>query len=242
MTGPKDFLEGRAGFYPVYYRGIGYDLNRLIQGLGERYEAVNTVTKAYPCCGFLMAPIENVIDLIQKNRLQRKDISNVLVRVNQQMYNVVCAPPEIKYRPQKISDAIYSLPYVIGTAVLEGDVSLGDFSGESIKDPERLKIVDMVESTVDEDIERKSKELDLTLSLNKIELKTKGGEYFSQETDYAKGFPQNPMTVRDCVLKAKKCAAFAVKQFPESKVEELGEIVENLEEQGNTLSLTKLLY
>jgi len=242
MTGPQDFLEGRGGFYPVYYRGIGYDLNRLIQGLGERYEALNIVTKAYPCCGFLMTPIENVIDLMQKNRLQRKDISKVLVRVNQQMYNVVCAPPEVKYRPQKISDAIYSLPYAIGTAVLKGAPSLEDFSLESIKDPERLKIVDMVESNVDEDIERKSKELDLTLSLNKIELKTKRGECFSQETYYAKGFPQNPMTMRDCTLKAKKCAAFAVKQFPESTVEELGEIVENLEKEENTLSLTKLLY
>lgn len=242
MTGPKDFLEGRAGFYPVYYRGIGYDLNRLIQDLGERYEALNIVTKPYPCCGFLMAPIENVVDLMQKNRLQRKDISKVVVRVNQQMCNVVCTPPEAKYRPQKISDAIYSLPYVIGTAVSEGDVSLKDFSVESIKDPERLKIVDMVEIIVDEDIERKSKELDLTLSLNKIDLKTKRGEYFSQETCYAKGFPQNPMTMGDCALKAKKCADFAVKQFPESKVEELGEIVENLEKEENTLSLTDLLY
>ena len=50
------------------------------------------------------------------------------------------------------------------------------------------------------------------------------------------------MTMEDCAKKVKKCAAFAVKQFPESKVEELSEIVENLEEQGNTISLTKLLY
>ncbi len=242
MSGLKDFLEGRAGFYPVYYRGIGYDVNRLIQGIGKRYEVLNVVTKDHPCCGFLLAPIENVIDLMKKHRLKEENISKVMVHVSQQMYNVVCVPRETKYRPQRISDAIYNLPYGVGTAILKGDVSLEDFSAEAIKDPERLKQVDKVSVSVDEAIEKESKESNLTLSLNRIELQTKTGERFSQKTFYAKGFPQNPMTMEDCALKAKKCARFAVKPFPESKVEELRELVENLEEQRNTFSLTKLLY
>ncbi|MCK5553340.1 MAG: MmgE/PrpD family protein, partial [Deltaproteobacteria bacterium] len=86
ITGPKDFLNGNAGFYPVYYRGMSYDINRLIDGIGERYEVLNIVTKAYPCCGFLMAPIENAIDLMRENRLVEKDIARALVHVNQWMY------------------------------------------------------------------------------------------------------------------------------------------------------------
>ena len=34
LTGPHNFLEGRAGFYPVYYRGIPCDISRLFDDIG----------------------------------------------------------------------------------------------------------------------------------------------------------------------------------------------------------------
>jgi 2-methylcitrate dehydratase PrpD len=241
ITGPKDFLNGKAGFYPVYYRGMSCDINRLIDGIGERYEVLNIVTKAYPCCGFLMAPIENAIDLMRENRLAEKDMARALVRVNQWMYNTVCSPLEAKYRPQTISDAIYNLPYVIGTALLRNDISLDDFSAEAIRDPERLRAVDKVEVLVDEGIERESEALHQSLSLHELELETESGDCFSRKISYAKGFPQNPMTIEDCAVKARKCARFAVKEFPDKKVEKLREIVKNLEEQRNALPLIELL-
>ena len=233
ITGAQNFLEGRAGFYPVYYRGMDYDISRLVDGIGERYELLNTVTKPYPCCGFLMAPIENVINIMRHNNLSRHDISKVIVRVNQRMYNTVYAPSETKYRPQTIADAIFSLPYVLSTALLRGDMSLEDFSAEAIRDPVRLDVANKVEILVDEGIERESKELNLSLSLHSVELQTKDGQCFSQKMYHAKGFPQRPMTMADLAEKARKCARFAVKPFPEGKVEELKGLVEHLEEHGN---------
>jgi 2-methylcitrate dehydratase PrpD len=242
VTGARDFLEGRAGFYPVYYRGMDYDVSRLLEGIGERYEFLNIATKPYPCCGFNMAPIENVFDIMQLNNLNETDISKIVVRVNQQMYNTVCAPPETKYRPQTIADAMFSLPYVVGTALLSGDVSLEDFSAEAVTDPERLEIANKVEIVVDEGIERESKELNLPLSLHEVEVETESGQCFSQKMYYAKGFPQKPMTMEDFAEKAKKCARYAVKPFPESSVEELKEFVTHLEEQKDASFLTKFLF
>ena len=242
ITGPQNFLEGRAGFYPVYYRGMDYDISRLLDNIGEKYEFMNVATKPCPCCGFLMAPIENVIDIMHQNNMNQHDIGKVVVRVNQQMYNTVCAPPEAKYRPRTAADAMFSLPYVVGTAILRGDVSLEDFSADAITDPERLKMADKVEIIVDEDIDQESKELNLALALHELEIETESGRHFSQKIYYAKGFPQKPMTMEDFAEKARKCSHYAVKPFPDRKVEEVKERVEYLEKQKDIGYLTRLLF
>jgi 2-methylcitrate dehydratase PrpD len=242
VTGARDFLEGRAGFYPVYYRGMDYDLSRLLDGIGDRYALLNVATKPYPCCGFLMAPIENVIDMMRVNNLHEQAVRKVMVRVNQRMYNTVCAPPETRYRPKTVADAMFSLPYVVGTALLRGDVLLEDFSAEAIEEPARLTIADKVEIAVDERIDEESKELNLSLSLHELELETNSGQRFSQKMYHATGFPQKPMTMEDFTEKAKKCARYAVKPFPDSRLEELKELVTDLEGQRDTASIPELLF
>ncbi|MBA7634267.1 hypothetical protein ES703_41850 [subsurface metagenome] len=241
ITGARNFLEGRAGFYPVYYRGIKYDVGRLIDGIGEKYEVLNVATKLYPCCGYTHAAIENVLDIMQRNRVSAEDVSKVLLRVNQRTYSFVCTPQQNKYRPQTVVDAMFSLPYVVGVAMVRGDVFLEDFTPEAVGDTGRLKGVDGVEVMLDENVERESKELNLPLSLHIADLTTKSGECFSQKMLHVKGYPQKPITMDDCAEKVKKCALFAIKPFPEDKVNQLIEIVEKLEQQKDVSYLAKLL-
>ena len=58
---------------------------------------------------------------------------------------------------------------------------------------------------------------------------------------HVKGYPQKPITMDDCAEKVKKCALFAIKPFPEDKVNQLIEIVEKLEQQKDVSYLAKLL-
>ncbi|MCK4785292.1 MAG: MmgE/PrpD family protein, partial [Desulfobacteraceae bacterium] len=242
LTGAKDFLEGKAGLYPVYYRGLSYDINRLLDGIGEKFEFLNLATKPYPCCGFIISPIENILGIMRENEIAHKDIEKVSVRVNQQMHNTVCSPPENKYRPQTPADAMFSLPYALSTAILTGDVLLEDFFVEAIQEPDRLDFANRIETKVDEDIDMESKELNLPLALHEIDLITKGGKCFSQKKYHAKGFPEKPMTMEDFSEKTKKCALLAVKPFPEDKIESLTYIVKNLENQEGMQKLIELLY
>lgn len=53
-------------------------------------------------------------------------------------------PPEVKYRPQTVVDAIPSMPYTAGTAIARGDMSLEDFLPRAIK-KEELWLEDQVE-------------------------------------------------------------------------------------------------
>jgi 2-methylcitrate dehydratase PrpD len=178
---------------------------------------------------------------MERNDLIVEDIRKVKVYVNQRMYNTVCAPPETKYRPRTVADAMFSLPYVIGVALLRGDVSLGDFTSEAIKDPTYLQAVNKVEIIIDRDVDVESEKLNLPLSLDIIEIQTKNGGLFMEKKYYAKGFPENPMTMVDCAEKAKKCASYAVKPFPKERIDAMKEQGENLEKLTEIQSLTKLL-
>ena len=233
LEGAKNFLEGKAGLYPVYYRGLSYDINRLTTDIGKRYEVLNIATKPYPCCGFIMAPIENILDVMRKNSIVYKDVKKVVFSVNREMYNTVCSPPDRKYQPKNPSDAMFSLPYVVATAMQQGDVLLSDFSNEAIVDSERLEIARKIEVEIDDEIEAESKELDLVLSLHQIRVDINSGQSFSQKMYYAKGFPQNPMSAGDFVEKIKKCANYSKNSFLESNAEEFKKAVLNLEKEND---------
>jgi len=235
----KRFLDGKAGFYEVYYRGIPYDLSRLLDGFGQRYEILNLAVKPYPSCGYTNGPIENVLDIIQKNTLSKEDIDKVVIRVGQAMYNEGCDPVEVKRRPQTVADAGFSLPYTVGSAIFRKDFFLEDLSVEAIKDTNRLKEVDKVETILDPAVEEEAARLNLRLSLNIVEVKTKSGKTFRQKMLYTRGFPQKPMTLEDCANKARRCAHFV--GFPEGTVNRLEELVNKLEQLDDVKSIIKLL-
>jgi 2-methylcitrate dehydratase PrpD len=241
ITGARDFLEGKAGFYPVYYRGMKYDLRRLIDRIGKEYRFLNVATKRYPCCGFIMAPAENLLGLMQKNHLAGDDIERVEVRVNEQMYNTVCSPEMVKYQPKSEADAMFSLPYVLGTVMVRGDVWLPDFTLGSMKDPNRLSAAEKVQVIRDKEIDNESRSLNLALSLHAMEIRTKDGRILTGKLYHAKGFPKNPMTMEDCAEKARKCAPFAAKKFSDQKVNVLKGLIERIEELLRITDLTGIL-
>lgn len=234
----KRFLDANAGFYEVYYRGIPYDLTRL-HGFGQKYLTMNVAIKPYPCCGYALCPIDNVLDIVQKNNLSSQEIDKIVLRVGQAAYNNVCQPRDIKYRPKTVGDAMFSIPYTIGSTVFRGDIFLEDFSSEAIKDSERLKEVDKVETLLDPEIEAEASKLGLRLSLNIAEVSTKDGRNFSQKMLHAKGFPQKPMTFEDCVEKARRCARTV--GFSEDRFNRLVEAVSKLEQLEDVRIIAKLM-
>jgi len=235
----KRFLDAKAGFYEVYYRGIPHDLNRLLDGFGQRYEVMNLAIKPYPSCGYTLCPIDNVLDIVHKNNLVSQEITKIVLRVGQAAYNNVCHPRESKSRPETAGDAMFSIPYTIGSAIFSGDVFLEDFSAEAIKDARRLKEVDKVECLLDPDVEAEASKLSLRLSLNVAEVSTRDGKNFSQKMLHAKGSPEKPMTFEDCANKAKRCAQFA--GFSADKMDSIVELINRLEQLEDVSVITDFL-
>jgi 2-methylcitrate dehydratase PrpD len=241
LTGANNFLTGLAGFYPVYYRGMDYDIDRLTQGLGDSYVFLNIATKMYPSCGFTMAPIENVIGLMKDNRLCPEGIETIDVLVNKKMHATVCTPVARKYHPQVPADALFSMPYVIATGVLTGDVVLADFTPDAIDETDRLEWMEKIHIVEDEAIERKAVEANMALGTHGICIRCKDGRVFEREMSHSAGFPQNPLTLDQCALKAKKVAGAAIRPISENTIDTMQQIIENLECLDTLKPLTDLM-
>ena len=241
LTGAREFLTGRAGLYPVYYRGMDFNLERLTRDLGSRWDFLNIATKPYPSCGFTMAPIENVTGLMKDNRLGPEDIEAIDVFVNKRMHATVCAPAERKYRPPMPADALFSLPYVIATGVLNGDVVLSDFTPDAIGEPHRREWMNKIRIIEDETIEKQAVETNMALGTHRILIRCKDGRQFDRTMQYSAGFPQHPLTLDQCARKAKKVASAAVRPLSEATIDAMKQVIEDLETLGTLTSLTELM-
>jgi 2-methylcitrate dehydratase PrpD len=241
LSGARRFLTGRAGLYPVYYRGMDYNIDRLTRGIGDRYEFLNIATKPYPSCGFTMAPIENAIGLIKTHQLSPDDIEQMIISVNKKMHATVCAPAERKFRPQEPADALFSMPYVIATGVLKGEVVLDDFTQGAIDEPRRLQLMGRIRIVEDQSIEKEAIETNMALGTHSIRIDCKDGRRIERKLNYSCGFPQNPMTLDQCAMKAKKIISSLGRPIPETRIDEIKKAIETLDMDNTLKSLICLM-
>ena len=229
LAGAHNFLTGKAGLYPVYYRGMTYSTDRILNALGRHYLLLGIATKPYPACGFTMAPIENAINLMKDYCLTVDKIEQVNIKVNKKMFATVCSPIESKYQPQTPADALFSMPYAVATAMLNGDVRLEDFNYTVLNLSSRIDLMRKIQISVDEKIEADATEKNLPLGTHSMEILCKDGRRYARKLNSATGFPDKPMSLENCATKAEKVLAFAARPVTPEKICSLKDKVINLE-------------
>lgn len=136
---------------------------------------------------------------------------------------------------------MFSLPFVIGNLILKGFLTTEDFSKESIFDETRLTAANKVKAVVDDDIERESIELGLSVSLHIAEVRTIDGKTITRKLKYAKGSPQRPMSLKDCGNKARNWINRCIKPFPEAQLDSLIAVISNLENEKNLVKIDEII-
>ncbi len=203
VTGPREPLEGRFGYYPVYHRGE-YDRGALLDGLGERYEIVNTSIKPYPCCKWTHQAIEAALGIVREEGVEPEAVEAVEVRLNRQAYNLVCEPMQLKRRPRSVVDAQFSVPFTVAAAMVRGLVSLDTFTEEGIRDPKILEMAERVEAKVDPGIEARHGR---GIAPEVVEIRTKDGDTYVRLVEHVKGSPRAPMSLDEVKEKFRGCTA-----------------------------------
>ena len=148
-TGPATIFEGKYGFLNAFSFERTYDARKITEGLGEVFIGHETAFKPYPCCRFLHQVIDGVLDMVKQNRLMPGDIKEVRIRTFKVGIDTLMKPEERRYRPKTIVDAQFSIPFVVGAAVVRRRISLSEFTEESIRDPEILEIASRVKGEED---------------------------------------------------------------------------------------------
>lgn len=193
LTGRSEVLDGPTGFAALTGHGDTDRLEAAIEAMdGQALEARGIAIKPYPSCGYTHRLVDCALAL--HPRLDPSEI----VRIEAQL-------PDFHYailhydRPQTRTEALFSLPFCVATALLCGRFSLKDLTDEARADPALLALIEKTEVApqparrprMNCDPEQPD-ELRITLS---------SGETLSASCAYPKGAPQNPLSLAE--LRAK---------------------------------------
>jgi len=222
ITGPTNCIEGEYGIYNNYIKGE-YDPNAVIAGLGKRFEIEGMGFKAYPSCGYTHGPIFSTLTLMKENGIKPDDVLEISIATGRNAADLF-EPSERKRRPPVVPDAQFSIPYTVGVAVIKGNVGIGDFTPEAIKDERVLAVAQKVNPIILPELTKR--EVDPSI----VEIKTKDGRQFSMRMDNRKGTPENPMSPEEFADKFRDCLAHGRKRISKQKTEKIMQLLMNLED------------
>lgn len=233
ITGPLNCMEGEYGIYNNYIKGE-YDPVPVTSDLGKRFEVEGMGFKAYPSCGYTHGPIFSTLTLMKENGIKPDDILEINVSTGKNAGDLF-EPLERKRRPPVVPDAQFSIPYTVGVAVIKGNVGIGDFTPEAIKDPRVLETAQKVNPIILSELTRR--EVDPSI----VEIRTKEGRRFSMRMDNRKGTPENPMSPEEFADKFRDCLAHGRKRISKQKTEKIMQLLKHLEDVDDVGKVIRML-
>ena len=238
VTGTKNFVEGNYGLYNAYENREDCDFTELTTDLGERFEVTNVSIKPYPTCKHTHTAIYATLEVAKENHIKPETIEEIVAYVNQEAYDFVGSPLDKKRTPQNAIEAQFSIPFLLGVAIVNGNVFIDDITETAIKNTDFLGVSQKVRTVMDADIEKvSSKQIGPAI----VEIVTKGGRKFQKRADFAIGHPKNPMSFDQVVEKFKSCLPYAARPLNKGKASKSIEMLSNLERVHDVSGILSLL-
>jgi 2-methylcitrate dehydratase len=229
-TGPEHVIDGKEGLVHCY--GPEWKLNILTDGLGESWRITQCGMKFFPTEALTHAPISAVLDLVKKNDLHPDQVTKIQIRSLARAADILSDPS--KYDPHTKETADHSLPYVIAAALVDRQVTPAQFEMAKITDSTIRAQLEKVEVVADPEIEKVFPALQRVI----VTITKSDGQTFTQQLDYPKGDPRNPLTDQEI---EEKFAALAEGVLSSGAQKKLKDAVWNLEKLGSVTKLMSLM-
>lgn len=124
-TGATQAFEGREGFFNVYSPEQAPEA--AVQGLGTVWEVLQSGVKPYPCCRGIHAPLDAVMALHARHKIDITQIESVRVGMAKRSVYVVGEPQERRRNPQNVVDCQFSTHLCISIALKTGHMGWDDY-------------------------------------------------------------------------------------------------------------------
>ena len=130
MTGPKSILDAKDG---SIFEAMSdeYDLSIVSKDLGVVYETLYVDNKPYPCCRSTHCTIDSALKLRKENQINIDEIDEIIVDTYLVGYKQ-CGLTEGSKSPVTPTEAKFSTPYTVSTALIYGEITLDHFKEENI--------------------------------------------------------------------------------------------------------------
>jgi 2-methylcitrate dehydratase len=202
-SGPVELFEGKEGVFEVI-SNVEFSPAKMLDGLGSRFLITDCGYKAFPTEALTHQPITAVLELMKENRIDPRDVTEVLIKTTTRGADILSDPS--KYEPRTKETADHSLPYCIAVAVCKGNVLPSDFEEEAISDPFVWETLPKIKVVADPGIDAMFPGVKRAI----VTIATEGGQSFTLQEDHAKGCAENPLSDDELVAKFRANASAAM--------------------------------
>ncbi len=229
-SGPEHVIDGKEGLVEVL--GPDWNLDVLTDGLGDSWRITRCGMKAFPTEALTHTPISAVLDLVTEHDLAPDDVEQIHIRSLARAADILADPS--KYEPRNRETADHSLPYVIAAALVDRQVTPLQFSQAKIDDPkiraQLHKVVVVADPEIEADFPTKQR-VGVTIT-------TTDGRKFTNDLDYPKGHPNNPLSAAEIET---KFDALSGAVLSPGRRQAIKDAVWNLDQLESVRQLTELL-
>jgi len=225
MTGPATVFEAREGFFHAY--AGEYSAEPFHNSL-EIYEIQNAYHKLHSSCGHSFPAIDLALALRCELDGQWRQIRQIQIRTYR------AAAVLNKVVPTSVQEARFSIPYLVGLALVRGHICRTDFTSETLTDLDILDVAGRV--IVVEDPELQASFPRLRAGILHAELAS--GESIHNRIDSPRGMPDNPINFDDIRQKFETESATALSQAERSAIIN---VIERLDTLASTRAFSRLL-
>ncbi|HEY0920413.1 MmgE/PrpD family protein [Devosia sp.] len=185
VTGPVEPFVGAKGFErqvsgPLQFEGFG--------SKAGGYRINQTYIKVWPVQYNIQADIEAALALRDKISDPAR-IDSVVIDISD-TGRILSADTAAKWDPQTRENANHSLPYIVVSALVDGQVSRATFDASAYRDPRKLELVQRVEVRADPEFTR-AYPGDLSV---RVCVRLQDGSERVHQIDHLKGHVRNPLS------------------------------------------------
>lgn len=234
-TGFETPFEGRMGYFQAYSQG-NFDIDRLLDGIGEKWIAENLTFKMWPICHGAQPGVYELLKLMDEEDLKFEDILGIHVSVGTFINSILVEPREVKDHPENAITAKFSIPYTLGLAAKRRKISLADFEPENIPDEDIYAFTKKVTTEIN------TKLVDRVDNVNTTDMTietTKGT--FHRLAVHCPGELEMPMSDKMFKEKFFSCGKLSRAGYSEDHLAELYDVLSNIEELDDVREMIVLL-
>ncbi|RJQ77542.1 MAG: MmgE/PrpD family protein [Desulfobacteraceae bacterium] len=233
FVGARTIFDGPVGFVRAYSYQDTYDLGRLTENLGVKWEMKDTSIKVHACCRFA-GPIADCAMKLFDQGVRADNVDSILAKVSNWAITALTQPAERKYRPKTHVDAQFSLPYVIALCIVRHRTGVDEFKEEVYRDPAIHALADKITAEVDPAAEAAYPKFYPSTLVARL----KDGRTVEAHVDYPKGDPENPVSWRDLTHKFHQLTEI---YFDQDRRGKIVDAVQKLEKIDDIAELADLL-
>lgn len=226
MTGPAPIFEGEKGFERLVSGPIKLEK---LGGKNDKFKILETYIKYYPVEYHAQAAVEAALRL--RPRIRLNQITKIEVDTYQVAIEIIVKDPE-KWKPKSRETADHSLPFVIARSLLDGKLTLAQYTDKKIQDP---KVLALMKKMKVRESKRMTWQYPGTLPC-RIRIYEKGKDVIEELVEIPRGHYKNPMSDKEVNDKFFTLTSPFISKSQQSRVLDLVWNIEKLKKWESLMS------